>query len=133
MEIIRFFIVSACGVVVDILIAYAVASLLGAPLLMAAAVGFVVAALGNYILHEVWTFRKEKVVSLSSRRALFFFFSSSVTLIVRLAVVALISTWISQDNALQILICGAAISFFVNYFISRFLVFYRHSVDQSHS
>ena len=55
MAIIRFFFVSAGGVFVDITIAYAIATMLGTPLWIAAAVGFSVAACGNYILHEIWT------------------------------------------------------------------------------
>lgn len=133
MEIIRFFFVSIGGVVVDIAFAYAVASLLGAPLWLAAAVGFIVAAFGNYILHEAWTFRQEEPHNLSSRRALYYLFSSGVTLLSRLAVVAWLCTWISQDYALAILFGGAAMSFFVNYFISKFLVFSRRAEKGSHN
>ncbi len=127
MEIVRFFIVSIGGVVVDIAISYAVASQFGAPLWLAAAVGFTVAAVGNYVLHEVWTFRQASVPALSSRRALYYLISSGVTLLSRLVVVAWLATWISRDNALEILIGGAAVSFFVNYMISKFLVFTKPS------
>ena len=123
MEMMRFSIVSVGGVVVDIAVSYAVASHLGAPLWLAAAVGFSVAAVGNYVLHDAWTFRQEKAPVLSSRRALYYFISSGVTLLSRLAVVSWLATWISRDQALEILIGGAAVSFFVNYGVSKFLVF----------
>jgi putative flippase GtrA len=122
-EMMRFFIVSVGGVVVDIAISYAVAFYLGAPLWLAAAVGFSVAAVVNYFFHEVWTFRQEDSPVLSSRRALYYFVSSGVTLLARLTVVAWFSAWISRDHALEILIGGAAVSFFVNYVVSKFLIF----------
>lgn len=132
MEIMRFFLVSAGGVVIDIAIAYAIATLLETPLWIAAAVGFSVAACGNYILHEIWTFRHE-TSRLSGRRALYYFITSGVTLACRLVVVAGLSAWISRDYALGILISGAAVSFFVNYLISKFLVFSRRADSRGHS
>jgi putative flippase GtrA len=132
MEIMRFFFVSVGGVVVDITIAYAIATILGTPLWIAAAVGFSVAACGNYLLHEVWTFRHE-TSRLSSKRALYYFITSGVTLSSRLVVVAGLSAWISPDHVLVILIGGAAASFFVNYIISKFLVFSRRAENKDHS
>ena len=131
MEIIRFFFVSAGGVVVDIAIAYAIATILGTPLWIAAAMGFSIAAFINYILHEVWTFRRE-TSRLSSKRALYYFVTSGIILLSRLVVVALLSNWISRDHALVILIGGAAVSFFVNYIISKFLVFSKSAENASH-
>lgn len=123
MEIMRFFVVSVGGVVIDITISYAVASQLGTPLWLAAAVGFTIAAVGNYVLHEVWTFRQEEVPALSSRRALYYLISSGVTLLSRLAVVAWLATWISRDHMLEILFGGAVVSFLVNYALSKFFIF----------
>jgi putative flippase GtrA len=131
-ELIRFFFVSAGGVVVDIAIAYAIATMLGTPLWIAAAVGFSVAACGNYILHEVWTFRRE-TLRLSSKLALYYFITSSVTLLSRLVVVAGLSAWISRDHAILILVGGAAVSFFVNYIISKYLIFSRRAEIKGHS
>ena len=127
MEIVRFFFVSLGGVLFDIAISHALASQLGAPLWLAAAVGFTFAAVGNYVVHEVWTFRQEEVPRLSSRRALYYLSTSSVTLSSRLAVVAGLSSWISQDHTLLILIGGVAVSFFVNFFMSKFLIFSRRT------
>jgi putative flippase GtrA len=130
-ELTRFFFVSVGGVVVDIAIAYAIATMLGTPLWIAAALGFSVAACGNYILHEVWTFRRE-TSRLSSKRALYYFITSGVTLFSRLVVVAWLSTSISRDHALVILIGGAAVSFFVNFIISKLLVFSKRAENKSH-
>lgn len=123
MQIKRFFCVSVVGVAVDIAVAYAVVLLLAAPLWLAAAAGFTAAAAGNYILHEVWTFRREGAPSLSITRAFYYFVSSGFTLLSRLAVVAWLSIWVPRDHALAILVGGAAVSFFVNYLISKFFVF----------
>lgn len=123
-ELTRFFFVSVGGVVIDIAIAYAIATMLGAPLGIAAATGFLVAAFGNYVLHETWTFRRE-TSRLSSKRALYYIVTSGVILSSRLVVVAGLSAWISRDHTLVILIGGASVTFFVNYVISKFLVFSR--------
>ena len=132
MELIRFFLISVGGVVVDIAIAYAITTMLGIPLWIAAAVGFSVAACGNYILNEVWTFRRE-TSRLSCKRALYYLITSCVTLSSRLVVVAGLSAWISLDHALLILIGGAAVSFFVNYTISKFLIFSRGKESKGNS
>ena len=121
-ELTRFFLVSVGGFVVDVTIAYAIATMLGVPLWLAAATGFTLAALGNYVLHESWTFRREDS-SLSSKRALYYFITSGVTLLSRLIVVAALSAWISRDHTLVILISGAAVSFVVNYVTSKYFVF----------
>ena len=131
-ELTRFFFVSIGGVVVDIAIAYAIATMLGTPLWIAAAAGFTVAAFGNYVLHETWTFRRE-TSRLSSKRAIYYFVTSGVTLSSRLVVVAGLSAWISGDHTLVILIGGAAVSFFVNYVASKFLVFSRRAENKGHS
>ena len=131
-ELIRFFFVSVGGVVIDIAIAYAIATLLGTALWIAATVGFSVAACGNYILHEVWTFRHE-TSRLSSKRALYYLITSGVTLSSRLVVVAGLSAWISLDHTLVILIGGAAVSFFVNYIISKFPVFSGRVENKGHA
>ena len=132
MELIRFFFVSVGGVVIDIAIAYAIATMLGTPLWIAAAVGFSVAACGNYILHEVWTFPRDASL-LSVKRALYYLITSGVTLSSRLVVIVGLNAWISLDHALLILIGGAAVSFFVNYTISKFLIFSGCTESKGHS
>lgn len=121
-ELTRFFFVAFVGVAIDIPIAYAIATLFGAPLWIAATVGFSVAAFGNYILHETWTFQQE-ASRLSSKRALYFFITSCVTLLSRFVVMAGLSAWISPDHTLMILVGGVTFSFFINYVISKHFVF----------
>lgn len=121
-ELTRFFLVSVGGFVIDVTIAYAIATMLGVPLWIAAATGFTLAALGNYVLHESWTFRREDS-SLSSKRALYYFITSGVTLLSRLVVVAGLNAWILRDHTLAILIGGGAVSLLVNYIVSKNFVF----------
>ena len=127
---VRFFLVSVAGLAVDIGIAFSIATLLGAPLWIAAATGFLVAACGNYILHKLWTFRRE-ASRISRGRAVQYLIASAVTLMSRLAIVAWLNTWLSRDHALAILIGSAALSFFVSYAISSFLIFPRRTAKES--
>ena len=131
-ELVRFFLVSVAGVLIDISIAYAVAMILETPLVIAAAVGFVIAAGSNYILHEVWTFQG-RTQRLSRLRALKYLVVSLFTLLCRLAVVASLSIWIDRDHTLSILIGAAAVSFFVNYVISKFFLFSRSAEEKGES
>ncbi|MAM75984.1 GtrA family protein [uncultured Tistrella sp.] len=122
MEILRFFSVSVVGVVIDLGIAWAAAQLLGLPLWASAAIGFILAAGGNYVLHEHWTFRREET-GLSRRRGVQYFCVSVVTLLVRLAVVVALESMLGDGWPLLILVAGAGVSFFVNFAFSKFLVF----------
>lgn len=121
-EALRFLAVAVVGVAVDIAIAYALATLLGLPLWIAAALGFVAAAGANYVAHELWTFR-DGARQLSLRRSLHYLGACAATLAVRLAVVGLLSVRLAGAYPLAILICGAGASFFVNFAISKLLIF----------
>ena len=105
MEIMRFFGVSVLGLLLDIAIAFALATLLGLPLWMAAAIGFVIAASANYVLHEIWTF-KQGSKALSRPRALKYLSTSFITLLARIGIVALLETTFRDQYALAILLCG---------------------------
>ena len=124
--------VSVAGVVLDLAIAYSAATLFGFPLWIAATIGFLVAAAANYVSHELWTFR-DGAHQLSAHRSVQYMCVSALTLLSRLAVVALLSTLIDKDYALLILICGAGVSFFVNFTISKFFIFTERSVQEESS
>jgi putative flippase GtrA len=125
-EFARFFAVTVLGVVIDIAIAFGLASLAGVPLWLAAAIGFALAASANYVLHQTWSFRSGSR-SLSAGRAARYAGVALATLGVRVAVVAALANALGPQPgdllALAILICGAGVSFFVNYALSRALVF----------
>lgn len=119
----RFILVSAGGAVVDIAIAYAVASQLGTPLWLSAIAGFTAAALGNYIVHEIWTFRRENSSLLSGGRAISYSAASGIVLLSRLGIVTWLGTWVGADYKVAVLAGGVAVSFFLNYFISKTFIF----------
>ena len=121
-ELIRFFAVTVVGVVLDIAIAYWLATRFGVPLWLAATIGFVMAASFNYIAHQLWSFR-DGSRQLSALRALKYAGAAGATLCARVAVVAVLDAALGGEPALLILICGAGVSFFVNFTLSKYVVF----------
>ncbi len=122
-EFTRFFFVSFVGVVVDFCIAYAITYFFASPLWVGATIGFFVAAAGNYALHEVWTFQSEER-KISSRRAMHYIIMCSIVLISRLMAIEWLSSWMPYDRLLFIFVIATGISFFVNFLISKFVIFY---------
>lgn len=122
MEAARFFVVSVVGLVLDLGVAWSAARLLGVPLWLAAAAGFVVAAGLNYALHELWTFRSG-ARQLSVVRALRYGMALVATLAARVASVAALVAVFGDSHALPVLVAGAGISFCVNYLVSKYFVF----------
>lgn len=129
-EMLRFFVVTIFGVMLDIAIAYALHELGGVPLALAAVIGFVCAACFNYVLHQLWSFQSGPR-SLSLARAAKYGGVAGLTLLVRASVVAYLDAYFAGQFALLILICGAGISFFVNFGLSKFLVFTRATTQES--
>ena len=125
-ELLRFFSVAVLGVVLDIAIAFALHEALGVPLWIAAAIGFTVAAGANYAFHQTWSFQSGSR-QFSARRAGKYAAVAIVTLLARIAVVALLDRVLDADLALLILMCGAGVSFFANFTLSKFFVFAQSS------
>ncbi|UAB79813.1 GtrA family protein [Erythrobacter sp. SCSIO 43205] len=121
-EMVRFFVVTVLGVFLDLAIAYGLHELGSVPLTLAAVIGFVCAASANYVAHQVWSF-SGGAGSLSANRAVKYGAVAALTLVVRVGVVALLDAWLAGAFALLILICGAGVSFFVNFALSKFFVF----------
>ena len=121
-EVLRFFVVTVLGVVLDIAIAYGLHELAGVPLALAAVIGFVCAASANYVLHQLWSF-KASSRGLSLGRAAKYGLVAGLTLFVRVCVVAGLDFYLAGAYALPILICGAGVSFFVNFTLSKLFVF----------
>lgn len=121
-EFARFFAVTVLGVVIDIAIAYALHEILGTPLSLAAAIGFVIAASLNYVMHQTWSFQTGSR-RLSMIRALKYTGVAGTTLAARVGVVAVLARLFDDEYALLILICGAGVSFFVNFGLSKVFVF----------
>ncbi|MCR9179947.1 MAG: GtrA family protein [Erythrobacteraceae bacterium] len=121
-ELARFFVVTVLGVVIDLAIAFALHTGLGLPLWLAAAIGFTLAASANYVIHQTWSFQHGPR-RLSARRAGLYGAVALATLAVRVAIVALLDRGLAGAYPLAILIAGAGGSFFVNFGLSKFVVF----------
>lgn len=121
-EMLRFFGVTVLGVVLDIAIAYGLHEFAGVSLALAAVIGFVCAASANYVLHQLWSFQGQRR-GLSIGRAAKYGFVAALTLLVRVSVVAVLDLYLAGQYALMILICGAGVSFFVNFGLSKLFVF----------
>jgi putative flippase GtrA len=121
-ELLRFFAVTVLGVVIDLAIAFALHTGLDVPLWLAAAIGFTLAASANYVIHQTWSFQRGPR-NLSARRAGLYALVALATLAVRVAIVALLDRTLAGAYPLAILIAGAGGSFFVNFALSKFVVF----------
>ena len=119
-ELVRFFAVTVMGVILDLAIALALHQWAGAPLWLAAAIGFTLAASANYIIHQTWSFRSGP---LSLKRAGLYAMVALVTLAVRVAIVALLDRALPGAWPLAILVAGAGGSFGVNFVLSKWVVF----------
>lgn len=118
----RFFAVTVLGVMLDLVIAAVLHAYLGVALWIAAAIGFAVAASANYVIHQTWSFRNGSR-QLSTGRAMKYAVVALVTLAVRVLIVGILDRAHGEDLALVILACGAGGSFFVNFALSRYVVF----------
>jgi putative flippase GtrA len=119
-ELARFFAVTVLGVILDVAIAFALHHWAGAPLWLAAAIGFSLAASANYVIHQTWSFRSGP---LSARRAALYGAVALVTLTVRVGIVALLARALPGAWPLAILVAGAGGSFGVNFVLSKWIVF----------
>jgi putative flippase GtrA len=126
MEAARFFAVAMAGLALDLAVAWSAAHFLGLPLWLAAATGFSVAAIANYALHEMWTFRS-RARRLSASRAIRYSFVLLITLGSRVATVALLATFLGDTRALPVLLAGAGVSFCVHYLLSKYFVFFNRA------
>ncbi len=121
-ELVRFFAVTVMGVILDLAIAFALHTGLGVPLWLAAATGFTLAAAANYVIHQSWSFQRGPR-GLALRRAGLYALVALATLAVRVAIVALLARALAGAYPLAILVAGAGGSFFVNFALSKFVVF----------
>ena len=119
-ELVRFFAVTVLGVILDLAIAFALHAYVGVPLWLAAAIGFALAASANYVIHQIWSFRTGP---LSLKRGGLYAGVALATLAVRVGIVALLERLLPGTLPLAILIAGAGGSFFVNFLLSKFVVF----------
>lgn len=123
-ELLRFGAVTVLGLAIDVGLAWALASLAGLPLPLAAVCGFLVAAAVNYVLHEFWTFTSGARRA-SAKRGLAYLAGLGLTLATRLAVVTALSRYVFADPAARLPVLAIAVgcSFVVNFLFSKYVVF----------
>lgn len=121
-SLVRFGLVAVVGLAIDLTTAWSLATFAGAPLPLAATIGFAVASAVNYVLHEYWTFGQGSV---SGRRGSLYALTLLATLAARVGCVAALERTALPDprDRLAVLILATGVSFVVNYLLSRHLVF----------
>ncbi len=121
-ELVRFGIVAILGLGLDFSLSLGLAYL-GVPLTIAAACGFIVAAVVNYVIHENWTFATGQ--SASAARGARYLLVLACTFGVRIGAVAALEHMIAPASwrPAMCLFLATAISFCVNFLLSKFLVF----------
>lgn len=125
---IRFGIVAVAGLAVDLAVSWTLAVVAGFPLPLAALCGFLVAAAGNYVAHEQWTFGRG--VDLSARRGTLYLILATATLGARLGAVTVLHVYaLEKGQTLLPLILATGFSFLFNFSVSKFFLFRRpHNV-----
>lgn len=119
MQFLRFLAVSVLGVGVDLGASWLFATL-GAPLWLAASLGFGLAALLNYLLHLRWTFQTNATPAQATRYAA----GLGLTYATRIGAVLVIGHMRGPDApALWVLVPAVGISFIVSFLANKFLVF----------
>ena len=94
----------------------------GAPTLLASAIGLVCGAVSNFVMHRIWTFRTAELPP-PFPQILGYIASVAIIFPVRLAVLATLQYLpIFVDDTLA-LILATGVSFVVNFFVLKSLVF----------
>lgn len=121
-ESVRFLAVATLGLILDLALAWSVAHFLALPLWLAALAGFMMAAVANYVLHEVWTFQNG-ARKISAWRSVLYVCGLTVAAVSRLAAVLILTAIIPSAPALFILAMAASASFAVSFLVSKHFVF----------
>ena len=119
---IRFTAVSVVGMLADYAAALVFANLLGLPYLVASTCGFVIGSIINYIGHNLVSYEHTGAATISVLGWVKYFFAVILSLLVRLAAVALLE----QLTALPfwiVLVIAIGASFVTSYVISTLWVF----------
>jgi len=120
----RYLIVTAIGVAIDLAIGWALSAILHVPVSIAALAGFLTAAWFNYVLHGRWTFRVSAGYQ-TGRRGALYLATLALTLTARMAVASLMQRQfaLQPGDAIYALVPAVGISWLVGFFVSKFLVF----------
>ena len=117
LEALRYTLAVVVGLGIDLSLALAVNRLLGLPLVVGAAAGFVGGILSNYLLFELWVFATRQLRWARLGRIVL---AAQGALAVRLGTVWLLDRL--GVPPLPTLIAGAGLSFVVNFLVSRRII-----------
>lgn len=123
-EFMRFFLVAATGLIIDIAVAWSCIVIAGFSDPAAASCGLLVGMIFNYFLHLGWTFRDHQQRA-SVSHFLQFGAAVGVTLVVRIIVLEIIrqAGWQTILHPVIRLGISAAVAFALSYIICRKLIF----------
>jgi putative flippase GtrA len=114
-EALRYFVVVALGLGVDVGLAWVLSHGFGLPLVLCAAMGFLTGVAVNYVLFEYWVFATRRLSWLRLGKA---YVAAQGAFAVRLASVWLLSRLL-PDKHLAVLVIAAGLSFVVNFALVR--------------
>ena len=123
-ETLKFGVVAVAGLVVDIGAGTALNVFFALPVVLCSLIGFFCGAAFNYVLHEIWTFKKaDRAMSVS--RGVLYVATLGLVLASRLVSVSLLTPFVEQTTigVIIILIGASGVSFVVHYLLSKFVVF----------
>lgn len=130
-ELVRFSVVTALGLVIDIILAWSLSEILLINIVLASAAGFVIGAGFNYILHQAWTFQRARD-NLPPQLLMRYCLILGATLATRLGVVYGLGQNVPEtQNTFIVLALAISMSFIVNYLGNKFFVFKRVLVPNS--
>lgn len=120
-EILRFAIVTLCGLTLDLGIVFALVELAHVPAAAAMASGLLLAAAFNYAANEIWVFSAGRR-SFSARRAAIYGGIVGAVLLTRVVTVSVALHLLTNPDLTWLAILSAiGLSFCVNYLLSRLL------------
>jgi len=123
MELMKFFLVAVVGLMIDTGIAWVLSQRFSVSMTLSSVSGFLFAAIMNYLMHELWTF-KHGHRKLSKYRAFTYIWVLILALGTRVLVVHALQILLTPTEfALVILLIAACASFLVNFIASKFFVF----------
>lgn len=123
-EVVRFGLVTGLSLGLDLAVTWGLNALAGLNLVLSVAAGFLVGATFNYIVHELWTF-SIRSGRIAPRRWALYVCAMSFVLGLRLGVIGTLQVLAPGllDATLLVLLVASAVSFAVNFVVSKFLIF----------
>ncbi|WP_310530494.1 GtrA family protein [Novosphingobium sp.] len=120
-EALRYFLVVALGLGLDVGLAWVLSHVFGLPLLLCAALGFLAGVAVNYLLFEMWVFATRRLSWVRLGKA---YLAAQGALLARLVSVWLLAMLLPDmpQRQLAVLVIAAGLSFTVNFVLVRLML-----------